>query len=1039
MGLKLPNAFGLFDMSGNVAEWCEDWVNDRYNGAPTDGSPWTMGNGAGRIVRGGGVYVDLDDVRSAARAAYTPDSYGHPLGLRVVRSLESAVAHVDSATIGAFLPPSVTQRLSTSNGGMLTGSGTGAVGYHWITEKDGVSVHDSGPLAASMVDGQATLHLYHGFPTALSGLYESFIRITSQSPYLESPRASYTVQDTTALVGYVSLNVFSPLTQLRGAKVSNNGAVYGFDHGRVDYHWTTERDGVVVHDSGPLSVVMKYGAAAIPAYDGFPTNVAGHYTSHIRVTSQSPEWVSLNADYSVISFEGEGVTIDLPGLPADATPLVLVKIPAGSFMMGRYPGENESRANEDPQHRVDIGYDFYIGKYEITKAQWQTMMGTAPWVGGATSTSLVPNAAANWISWNSIREPGGFLDKINALGQGIFRLPSEAEWEYACRACTTTSYYWGDSPMPLNDYAWFRPLPGLGPQGDERDSPTVVGLKLPNPFGLYDIIGNAEEWCEDWWNTGYQGAPTDGSAWRVGDDGNRIARGGGVLSTYSDCRSAYRHWRAPGSLEYWDTGGRVFGFRIVRTVESATANVDSVSVGSFAPPVLNQRDTTSNEGMLHGQGTGAVGYHWLTYKDGQFLHDSGPFVVSMADGQATIPPYDLFPTALPGDYESVIEVTSQSLRLHSATASYTVLPTTGTVDSISISLFSPLTTLQGNPVANYGSFSGSGHGAVEYHWLTERDGAFAHDSGPLTVQMIDGEADIPTYAGFPTDATGHYESYIWVTSQKPEMVSLTADYSVISTAGQNEIVIHLPGLPADATPLVMVRIPAGSFMMGRYPWEVDANSNEAPQHRVDIGYDFYIGKYEITKAQWQAIMGTTPWVGQGTGWNIGPQSPATYVSWDDIRGASGFLDKLNALGQGRFRLPSEAEWEYACRACTPTRYYWGDDPGDKHVGAYAWYVGNHFEDGEFGPHNVGQKIPNNFALFDMSGNVAEWCEDWWNRNYQNAPADGSAWTSETLRNMYREDSSRYRQPWSIRKAPDSSSGSPSSAGRLPCVVLSVIQ
>ena len=107
-------------------------------------------------------------------------------------------------------------------------------------------------------------------------------------------------------------------------------------------------------------------------------------------------------------------------------------------------------------------------------------------------------------------------------------------------------------------------------------------------------------------------------------------------------------------------------------------------------------------------------------------------------------------------------------------------------------------------------------------------------------------------------------------------------------------------LPGDV-PLEFVLIPSGSFLMGHYPGEQDGNHQETPQHSVTIGYNFYMGKYELTKRQWEAVMGTTPWSGQPLVLND-PDSPAVYVSWDDIRESSGFLDTLNAhvinTGQG---------------------------------------------------------------------------------------------------------------------------------------------
>ncbi len=179
-----------------------------------------------------------------------------------------------------------------------------------------------------------------------------------------------------------------------------------------------------------------------------------------------------------------------------------------------------------------------------------------------------------------------------------------------------------------------------------------------------------------------------------------------------------------------------------------------------------------------------------------------------------------------------------------------------------------------------------------------------------------------------------------------------------------EMTVNLPG----GVPMVLVHIPAGTFMMG-----------DSPQHEVTLTQDFYLGKYPVTKRQWQAVMGTTPWAGERY---VGdePNSPAEYVSWDD---AQSFMSALNthiaATGQGaaRFRLPTEAEWEYACRAGTTTRFYWGDDRSHEQIDDYAWYWGNAGSVGNNHVHAVGLKLPNPWNLYDMSGNVWEWCEDWY--------------------------------------------------------------
>ncbi len=192
-------------------------------------------------------------------------------------------------------------------------------------------------------------------------------------------------------------------------------------------------------------------------------------------------------------------------------------------------------------------------------------------------------------------------------------------------------------------------------------------------------------------------------------------------------------------------------------------------------------------------------------------------------------------------------------------------------------------------------------------------------------------------------------------------------------------------LPNDV-PLVMVWIPAGSFLMGTGGSE-GAYAHEAPPHIVTQS-GFWMGKYEVTKRQWIAVMVSQPWEGQ-------PQvlshfdSPAVDVWGGDMEL---FITRLNTLTGKTFRLPSEAQWEYACRAGTSTAYYWGEDPQHAMIGAYAWWNGNANSVGQRYAHVVGQKIPNAWGLYDMIGNVREWCDDDWHDTYEGAPTNGAqAW------------------------------------------------
>ncbi|NEQ40605.1 MAG: SUMF1/EgtB/PvdO family nonheme iron enzyme [Okeania sp. SIO3I5] len=187
----------------------------------------------------------------------------------------------------------------------------------------------------------------------------------------------------------------------------------------------------------------------------------------------------------------------------------------------------------------------------------------------------------------------------------------------------------------------------------------------------------------------------------------------------------------------------------------------------------------------------------------------------------------------------------------------------------------------------------------------------------------------------------------------------------------------------DGVSLEMVKIPGGRFFMGSPETEVGRRDTESPQHYVDVP-EFFMGKYPVTQAQWEAVMGNNPSEFKGA------NRPVENVSWND---ATEFCQKLSEITGKKYSLPSESQWEYACRAGTTTPFYFGETITSELVNYNGTFT---YADEPKGIHrkettDVGIFPPNSFGLYDMHGNVWEWCQDVWHSNYNGAPTDGSAW------------------------------------------------
>ena len=545
----------------------------------------------------------------------------------------------------------------------------------------------------------------------------------------------------------------------------------------------------------------------------------------------------------------------------------MVVAPAGWFMMGAPADEAGSDATERPRHRVDFAAPFAIGAYEVTIEQWRACV-EAGGCGGYQPLSprlnneeqlAGPMVLVNW------HDAVAFADWLSAHTGQAYRLPSEAEWEYAARAGTKTPYHFGKTLEGQANYASSEVVRSLGRQPRWWPYAAPVGWFAPNSWGLHDVHGNVGEWTQDCWNTSYVGAPTDGGVWETGDCERRVVRGG----HYADedplaLRSASRRGKLasanPREFFWYRTvhGEATIGFRVVRSLS----------------------------------------------------------------------PLEAVATRIPAQTLSLGTDVTLDLAAHfryDRTLTYEVRSSDAEV--VSASVVGSMLTL--SPIATGGA--------------------------TVTVTASDADGNTATQR-FSVQVDGRFRDC----AECPEMVA----------------------------------VPAGSFMMGAPEEEEGSSGAERPVHRVDIAAPFAIGVHEVTFAQWDACVaaggcdGYEPWsshVGQARA-----NRPVTEVSWHD---AQGYVEWLSAHTGATYRLPSEAEWEYAARAGTRTPFHFGETISTDQ----ANYDGTTaYGDGGVGENRykmlpVGSFPANAWGLHDVHGNAAEWTQDCGNGSYDVAPADGGAW------------------------------------------------
>ncbi|MEO1610285.1 MAG: formylglycine-generating enzyme family protein [Pseudomonadota bacterium] len=565
----------------------------------------------------------------------------------------------------------------------------------------------------------------------------------------------------------------------------------------------------------------------------------GEVTASLWQDGAAPSWA---ADWGADEF-GRWVSFEVQDNDGETITQRLRWMPPGTFAMGSPEDEADRYSDEGPQHDVTFAQGFWMFETAVTQALYEAVMGNN------LSNFQGVRLPVEKVSWNEAKE---FIERLNARLPGLdLRLPSEAEWEYACRAGTGTHYSFGDTIA--KEQVNF----------DGNVGQTVeVGSLPPNSWGLFEMHGNVDEWCEDTFQGSYESAPVDGSAWIDADAesaADRVIRGGSWFNFARNARSAYRFGVEPSRRN--DN----LGFRCAR----------------------------------------------------------GPARVQPA--------------------------------------------------------------------------SGGQQGQAASAWR-ERSGARQTMQAPAAVGL-----SLNGTTAKPTPRTDRLRAR---TDRAEIILEKMAQPKWAQTLGRDRFGLYAE-IEIEDVRQQLRWIPPGTFMMGSPDDELGRWEGEGPQRLVQISEGYWLFTTPVTQALYEAVTGNNPSEYKS------PDRPVEQVSFDN---AAEFLEQINKRMPGLdLRLPSEAQWEYACRAGTATATYAGrmEILGERNAPVLddiAWYGGNsgvdfdladgydssdwkekQYDFGKTGTRKVGLKRPNALGLYDMLGNVLEWCEDHWHDSYKDAPVDGSAW------------------------------------------------
>ena len=673
----------------------------------------------------------------------------------------------------------------------------------------------------------------------------------------------------------------------------------------------------------------------------------------LSIADYHPDLCDLNGDGTVnvsdvttlvnIILNGDTESSDIQTFTVNGVTFKMVTVEGGTFTMGGTSEQGAVASDEKPTHSVTLS-TYLIGKTEVTQELWQAVMGTNPSTTKGNSFPVVK------VSWNDCQT---FIKKLNVLTGKNFRLPTEAEWEYAARGGNKSKAYKYSGSSTINNVAWYKANAGI--------IKPVASLQ-PNELGIYDMSGNVWELCNDWYGNYSGEAQTNPIGPASGD--YRVQRGGSCATSADQCRISYR-----GAADPTAPFDHV-GLRLCLSTEP------SFTVNGVSFDMVEVEGGTFTMGATAEQ-TGVFGDEKPTHQVTLPSYYIGKTEVTQELWQAVMGsnPSNFTGKNLPVEKVSWDDCKTFIAKLNALTGKNFRLPTEAEWE---------FAARGGNKSRGY-KYCGS-NTLSDVAWYVDNSDNKTHPVAAKTPN----ELGIYDMSGNVLEWCNDWYSSSYYTSESqtnptgPDSGSSRVrrggswNYSEntcrVSRRGNttpsfryNYLGLRLclsadESFTVNGVSFAMVPVAGGTFTMGATSEQgTNIDSNEKPTHQVTLS-SYMIGKTEVTQALWLAVMGSKP------SYFRGDNLPVEQVSWDDCQK---FITKLNALTGKNFRLPTEAEWEYAARGGNMSQGY--KYSGSNEIGDVAWYDNNSGNK----THSVATKAPNELGIYDMSGNLWEWCSDWY--------------------------------------------------------------